>query len=393
MASKKQIVLDFYSCYNLGDDLFVEAFAEYFSDCDIRLLANPKCIPKGLPDNVRVHPYSYLGLLLRKLTDVCASRGREKLARSMERMPGRCLNRIGARCDAFVKIGGSIFMQHAPGCREIDFSTAEKPDFSLRRSTGGRGNRFIIGANLGPVYSEDYWEQMAKKFQEYRHVCLRDYASYRKMRAAPNVQYAPDVLFLVPKPYPGTCEENVAISVMDVSRNTEDAAVIRAYYDLLERAIAYFLDREVPVTLMSFCQWQGDEQAVQELLNRFPEEKRLSACCYRGSARRILRVLSGASFVIGTRFHSTILGISFGKPVFPIVYNSKTAHYLADLSFPGKSAALEELPSVTLDDVLYNYRNQIVADCADHHRYAVNQFRVLEEYLEEKEKDIESSTV
>ena len=393
MASKKQIVLDFYSCYNLGDDLFVEAFAEYFSDCEIHLLVNPKCVPKRLPKNVRILHFSNVDLRLRRISNLASQRGRQRMVKTVEHMRQKKLERIAQHCDAFVKIGGSIFMQHAPGCREIDFSTAEKPDFSLRRSTGGRGNRFIIGANLGPVYSEDYWEQTAEKFREYRHVCLRDYASYRKMRAAPNVQYAPDVLFLVPKPYPGTCEENVAISVMDVSRNTEDAAVIRAYYDLLERAIAYFLDREVPVTLMSFCQWQGDEQAVQELLNRFPEEKRLSACCYRGSARRILRVLSGASFVIGTRLHSTILGISFGKPVFPIVYNCKTSHYLADLSFPGKSAALAELPSVTLDDVLYNYRNQIVADCADHHRYAVNQFRVLEEYLEEKEKDLESSTV
>ena len=213
------------------------------------------------------------------------------------------------------------------------------------------------------------------------------------MRAAPNVQYAPDVLFLTPKPYVGEVGENVAISVMDVRQNTQDEAVAQAYYDLLERAIGFFLDREIPVTLLSFCQWQGDEKAVQTLLNRFPGEKRLSACHYRGSARQSLKVLSGASFVVGTRFHSTILGISFGKPVFPIIYNSKTAHYLADLSFPGKSAALEELPSVTLEDVLYNYQNNIIADYTDHHRYAVNQFSGLESYLNEKENAIESSIV
>ena len=47
---------------------------------------------------------------------------------------------------------------------------------------------------------------------------------------------------------------------MDVSQNTQDEAVTQAYYDLLERVIAYFLGREIPVTLMSFCQWQGDEK-------------------------------------------------------------------------------------------------------------------------------------
>jgi len=393
MASKKQIVLEFYSCYNLGDDLFVEAFAEYFSDCEIHLLVNPKCVPKKLPKNVRILHFSHADLRLRRLSNLAAQRGRQRMVNTVEHMRQKKLGRIAQRCDAFVKIGGSIFMQHAPGCAEIDFSTTEKPDFTLRPARGGRGNHFIIGANLGPVYSEDYWEQMAEKFREYRHVCLRDYASYCKMRSAPNVSYAPDVLFLVPKPYPGTCGENVAISVMDIRQNTQDETVVQAYYDLLEQAIAYFLGKEIPVTLLSFCQWQGDERAVQALRNRFPGEKRLYSCCYRGSARNCLRVLSGASFVIGTRFHSTILGISFGKPVFPIVYNSKTAHYLADLSFPGKSAALEELPSVTLEDVLYNYQNNIIADCTDHHRYAVNQFSGLESYLNEKESAIESGII
>lgn len=393
MTHKKQIVLDFYSCHNLGDDLFVEAFAEHFSDCEIHLLVNPKCVPKKLPKNVRILHFSHVDLRLRRISNLASHRGHKRMVHMVEHVRQRRLEHIAKGCDAFVKIGGSIFMQHAPGCPEIDFSTEEKPDFSLRPLQGGRGNRFIIGANLGPVYSEDYWEQMEAEFRNYRHVCLRDYASYCKMRTAPNVQYAPDVLFLIPRPYVGETGENVAISVMDIRQNTQDEAVAQAYYDLLERAIAYFLGRDIPVTLMSFCQWQGDERAVQTLLDRFPGEKRLSACYYRGSARRSLKVLSGASFVVGTRFHSTILGISFGKPVFPIVYNSKTAHYLADLSFPGKSAALEELPSVTLEDLLYNYQHHIIADCADHQRFAGNQFRGLESYLEEKENAIESDTV
>ena len=81
MRSMKKIVLDFYSCRNLGDDLFVWVFSKHFSDCRIRLLANPKCIPTFLPQNVRVHPYSYPDLLLRKLTDMSAARGKGKTVR------------------------------------------------------------------------------------------------------------------------------------------------------------------------------------------------------------------------------------------------------------------------------------------------------------------------
>ena len=165
MTHKKQIVLDFYSCYNLGDDLFVETFAKHFSDCEIHLLVNPKCVPKKLPPNVRILHFSHVDLRLRRISNLASHRGRQKMVHMVEHVRQRRLKHIANGCDAFVKIGGSIFMQHAPGCAEIDFSTQEKPDFALRPAQGSRGNRFIIGANLGPVYSEDYWEQIDEEFR------------------------------------------------------------------------------------------------------------------------------------------------------------------------------------------------------------------------------------
>ena len=378
----KKIVLEYYSCYNLGDDLFVSAFAAHFARCRIRLLVNPKCIPRDLPSNVKVHPYSYPDLLLRKLMDLCDVRGKIGMLHTLQRLRAGCMGRIKARCDAYVKIGGSIFMQHAPGCEEIDFSVEEAPDFSFRHHTCGSGNSFIIGANLGPVYSESYWAEMEAEFGKHRHICLRDYASFCAMRHMPNVQYAPDVLFLTPMPPTEPKGENVVISVIDMGKHTQDSRIIDAYYSLMEQAISWFLAAQIPVTLASFCQWQGDEKAVQELMARFPEKTGLSVCCYRGDPRPVLEALAGASYIIGSRFHSVILGMSFSKPVFPIVYSCKTEHYLSDLRFAGRYAGLRSLPSTTLEDVLYNYQHRITVDCSQHHRYAVNQFRGLENYLE-----------
>lgn len=377
----KKIVLEFYSCYNLGDDLFVSAFSEHFSRCRIRLLVNPRCIPRNLPSNVKIHFYSYPDMLLRKLMDICDVRGKTGMLHRLEQLRTGCMNRVKAGCDAYVKIGGSIFMQHALDCEEIAFSTEEEPDFRFRDDAGGKGNCFIIGANLGPAYAESYWAEMEEKIQEYRHICLRDYASFCAMRHMPNVQYAPDVLFLTPMPQTASTEENVVISVIDIGKHTQNPRIIDAYYTLLEQAISTFTGADIPVTLVSFCQWQGDERAVQELMARFPEEARLFACCYRGDPKPVLDVLAGASYIIGSRFHSVILGMSFGKPVFPIVYSCKTRHYLSDLRFAGRYAELRDLPSTTLEDMLYNYRHKITADCRAHHRYAVNQFRAVENYL------------
>ena len=180
--------------------------------------------------------------------------------------------------------------------------------------------------------------------------------------------------------------ENVVISVIDMANHTDNDAIIEAYERLLEQAVVYFSDRGIPVTLVSFCQWQGDEAAANRLLERVGERENVSTCFYRGDAAPVLEALARATYVIGSRFHSIILGLSFGKCVFPILYNCKTRHYLKDLRFSGKYADLEDLPKMTLEDVLYNYRNHIQTDCADHRRYAENQFRGLREYLKNREE-------
>lgn len=116
MTHKKQIVLDFYSCYNLGDDLFVETFTKHFSNCEIHLLVNPKCVPKKLPDNVRILHFSHVDLWLRRISNLASHRGHKRMVHMVEHVRQRRLEHIASGCDAFVKIGGSIFMAHAPGC-------------------------------------------------------------------------------------------------------------------------------------------------------------------------------------------------------------------------------------------------------------------------------------
>ena len=100
------------------------------------------------------------------------------------------------------------------------------------------------------------------------------------------------------------------------------------------------------------------------------------------ASERVLR-----SFTVGRKnwvtssFHSIILGILYEKPVFPVSYNCKTENYPADLQFEGKYVALDELPSLTPEDVIYNYENRIITECSEHKKYAGNQFWGLKEYL------------
>lgn len=199
-----------------------------------------------------------------------------------------------------------------------------------------------------------------------------------------HIQYAPDVIFLAKYPSNCNCEENVVISVINICQHTLDKNIITSYYRLLAETIIYFFNKNIKVTLVSFCKREGDEVAIKILLNKIPFSNNVSTCFYDGNIEEILKLFANSSFVIASRFHSFILGILFNKPVFPIVYNCKTENYLFDLPFDGKYAKLNDLLTLRMEDILFNYENKIITDCSDHKRYASNQFWGLRKYLNEK---------
>lgn len=374
----KKILLKFYSCGNLGDDLFVKIFSDYFNNCRINLIVNPRYFPICFGGHVKIHLFSILDAFIGKALSFIDRKS--KTALILQEFLNYCQCKIQKKHDAAVWIGGSLFMGGTQGS-ELEFQTEKCPEFAINSNLQNNGNSFIIGANLGPVYSPEYWDSIKAVFRRYNHVCLRDYSSYCMVKELSNVQYAPDVIFLTPKPKVSCTGESVVISVIDICRHTTDKVIISAYYGLLADAASYFADRNVPVTLVSFCEREGDEAAILKLLTSIPDNANISTCFYKGDIDQILKLFAGASFIVGSRFHSVILGFLFEKPVFPIVYNCKTTHYLSDLQFGGKYATLKELPALSLDDLIYNYKNHIIVDCSEHIKYAENQFWGLRQYL------------
>lgn len=375
----KKILLDFYSCRNLGDDLFVKIFSDYFRDCHINLIVNLRYTPKNLRKNVKIHPFSLAHTIVGKIQSILG--WDSKISAEMQKYLIWQRRRIEKKQDAVVLIGGSVFMgKKSNRQKEIPFRTEEHPEFIITGRLQNRSNRFVIGANLGPAYSSEYWDNIKSVLRNYNHVCLRDYSSYCMVKELPHVQYAPDILFLTSRPEVD-CGERVVISVIDIRRYTLDGSIISSYYTLLQEAIQYFRGKNIPVTLVSFCERDGDEEAIAVLLTRIKDKDDISTCFYRGDIQEILRIFAGASYVIGSRFHSVILGILYGKPVFPVSYNCKIENYLADLQFQGKYATFDQLPSLKVEDVIYNYENRIITDCSEHKKYAENQFWGLKEYL------------
>ena len=99
-----------------------------------------------------------------------------------------------------------------------------------------------------------------------------------------------------------------------------------------------------------------------------------------------MELFSAAEMVIGSRFHSVILAMSFNKPVLPIVYNCKTSHYLSDIKFGGKTVLLEDMDHVSIDDMLWNFDTLYVVDSSQHRENATKQFYGLELYFSKNKR-------
>ena len=55
---------------------------------------------------------------------------------------------------------------------------------------------YIIGANIGPIYYEEYIAELKKDvFNNAQDVCLRDSKSHQYVENMKNVRVAPDIIF------------------------------------------------------------------------------------------------------------------------------------------------------------------------------------------------------
>lgn len=386
----KKVFLTFYSAGNFGDDFFIKIIGDYFKNVEFLLIINPKYKIKNLPENVRILKISsWIITILNKLCSLTNgnSKFKEKYKKILEKCVTGIIQIIQQHVAAVVRIGGSIFIEHSEKDKEIDFSISPKEnrDYSIKcKVKKNNSKEFIIGANFGPYYGESHLHYVENLFKENVNVCLRDYSSYMLFKHLDNVQYAPDTVFIY-KPNEitknNTGSKRVFISMINPLRSVREKKVAEHYYSLILETIKTLQKRGFVIDLVSFCNNEGDKYAIEKVYNSLISTENVYKHYYSGDIDEILGLVAQSDFVIGTRFHSIILGILYGKPTFPIAYSCKIVNYLLDLNFEGKLVCFNDIDKVNVKDVLYNYDNNYICACDDHKKYAENQFYALNRYL------------
>lgn len=356
----KTVNLRYYGAANLGDDIFIKIILDRYKNKFYLGCKEKRYIKEN--KNILFRD-NYIRLLIGKVKYILTSKYHIPFG----------LN----KGDLLVYIGGSLFIEN----NNLDAWRREKQFYdSLDKPY------YILGSNIGPYSSPEFIEIVHSIFSRAEDVCLRDSYSYELLKDLDNVRLATDIVFTldVSKYKCDTESNNHVISVIDASRKF-DNETSKKYNETIAKIIKKLLvDDESSVTLMSFCEKEGDENACATIMSLLPEDikDRVEIYRYRGNIGEALQVLASAKTITGSRFHANILGMVFGKKILPIAYSDKTINILSDMKYPGPIIDIRSIDSFNINEL--DFDNIQVIDISKLKILAEKQFSELDKVLVKK---------
>lgn len=270
-----------------------------------------------------------------------ALRAVNKVLRKLGLVPLALQRRLlGKHFDAFVKLGGSIFMESSSSALRYHI----KEDRLLAAHAEASG---ILDSNFGPYWSDGFKAVYEEHFRSFDFVSFRESHSANLFGDAPNVTYGSDLVFALPAigvskiPHEG---RRVAVVPIDLAwpRSVDMTAYCEAYETALANLIDEQVDAGADVSLVAFCAREGDMAACQRILGRvsFPERVRLLE---HRNVEATVAELASADLIVASRFHGIFFGLALGIPVLPLSYSPKIDNELEDLGCSKHFAGIPEL--------------------------------------------------
>ncbi|HIX82626.1 MAG TPA: polysaccharide pyruvyl transferase family protein [Candidatus Erysipelatoclostridium merdavium] len=354
----KKIFLYAYDKVNLGDDLFICSIVERYPNAKFYMISD------------RTNKENFCDLKNLKIIDKNSNLLR-KIRKILDGAYSRYEAFLKKRCDVVVYIGGSIFIEYLTWANIVNWWEYQASQYQL----------YIIGANFGPYQTEEYKIAMKNVFNKAQDICFRDNNSYNLFKEISKVRFAPDIIFSQ------TLKEQksrkmIFVSVINCKNKDEGNHSLIFYHnnyiEVLERIIKDYLIDGYNITLCSFCEAEGDEEVIEELLKRI-NDKKVKSLLYNGKNRMdILNEISKSCYVIGTRFHSIVLGMIAKKPVFPIVYSKKTRNMLNDIDYKGNYIDIKNIDKLEYKYSKENLDKNYVVDITKLQKESLKHFSRLD---------------
>lgn len=366
------IAADCYLNHNLGDDLFLTTLVSRYPNVHFVVFTDSTY-------EFLCERFSNLELVISSnrhgiIGKICGKAG--KMYRR-----DKCFRSV----DAVVTIGGSLYWEAAEPKSFIDRIREQRRLQSDRYKARIASQYMVIGANFGPWHSDHFLNFYRHFFSRYcDDVCFRDSYSANLFSDASSTRQASDVLFGVKLPQVPK-RNQVFFSVVDLRhwKYGSLASKATAYEQMIINLMKRYAAQGYEVILCSFCQAEGDEQCLERLYCAAREQElRIRLLCYRDNMDEVLKEIAASKVVVGTRFHSVILGLSAGAAVLPVIYSAKTTHVLEDIGFDMNSAIdlkTDDWETKTVEAL----PEAVQFDVSPQQVSAVKQFAALDRLIEE----------
>lgn len=356
----KKVNLKAYCSINFGDDLFIEKITSRYKNVKFYLFINPKFNKpfkkiKNLYTPSIVSYYMFRVLDKLKITDI---------------LNGRILF-FKNIFNVSVKIGGSIFIE----TKNMKYNA---------RETSYLFSDYIIGANFGPYKTQRFYEYVFNQLKGVSDCCFRDQYSYNLFSKLNNVRYAPDVLFSYNKLPSLKSGKGIGISVIKLENREQLSDYTKIYYDTLAQICFLAEKDDIPVTLFSFCEYEGDMEAINKILQLLNNKKNVSIVSYKGDMKKFLEQLNEVEYLLASRFHAMILGWVLEKKVFPIIYSNKHLNVINDIGCQCCFWNILKGEKYNSNTLYTDLLSTNIININDVRKNAENQFHELDKILKDK---------
>lgn len=325
----KTILVKAYTALNLGDDLFLKILVERYPHTKFRIIA-----PKYYEEYFKIYPnviitpiyYSNLNRVILKLLAIISKSERIKY---LEDMTYKFIKKASQQSDAYMQIGGSIFIQKDTGIGEN-----EKFNALITNALHDKP-KFIIGANFGPYSTNSFLEFYKNLFKSYKDICFRERKSKELFQEHNNIRVSPDVVFQLEVPKVNKEVGTIGFSLIDITWRPKLKKYYQDYLEFICKIILKSLEDGKKICLFSFCKNEGDEKMIENVVSNLPSEIRSEIMIhnYDGNINNFLSKYGEMEYMFSTRFHSMILSFLFDQKVCPLVYSEKMINVLNDLNF------------------------------------------------------------
>lgn len=384
MKTKKKILILAYSNLNFGDDMFVMTLCNRYPNQKFVLEAsdNYKNVFENLTNLKIVNSCNSLIVkCIKKIDNLCWEIFKTKPLREIW---------IKTNFKLVVYVIGALFDEDSNWKQYIEHYGANNYAKILWCNSCVKGVPFyILGCNMTRVSSQKYIECMNYCFSKLSDICFRDVYSYNLFSHLGNVRYAPDIVLNYRLKVKAQIKNRIVISVWGVLTKCDifpqwkwAENYWKPYRDFIRKIISQFIQKGLEVDLLALCQAEGDTYACEEIIRDQNYQDKVNIFTYNGNLNETIQIIGESKFIIGSRFHSIIMAFCTERPVFPIVYESKTEQLLNDIDYHGKKVNIKDIGNYSEADVIEAYNVQYILENEQYFKEAARQFLKLDAYLE-----------